>query len=98
MNLFGLRQSVHTWRKHTAFLFSVTSGVYLNILSIVFQLGYMCHYNKQVIDSSFLDAHGQSASYGDQQLSKIEAVFRGLGCRVQWLRGRASDSTTRTRV
>ena len=43
----------------------------------MFQLGYMCRYNKQVIDSSCLDARGQSASYGDQQLTNIEAVFRG---------------------
>ena len=36
MNIFGLWQLVHTWRKRAAFLFSVTSGVYLNIFSIVF--------------------------------------------------------------
>ena len=36
MNLIGLRQSGHTWIKCAAFLFSVTSGVYLNIFSIVF--------------------------------------------------------------
>ena len=39
----------------------------------------MCRYNKQVVDSLFLDARGQSASYGDQQLTKIEAAFRGWG-------------------
>ena len=33
----------------------------------------MCRYNKQVIDSSFLDVRGQSASFVDQQLTKIEA-------------------------
>ena len=36
MNLIGLQQSVHTWRKRAALLFSVRPGVYLNILSIVF--------------------------------------------------------------
>ena len=35
MDLFGLRQSVHTWRKRAAFLFSITSGVYFSIFSIV---------------------------------------------------------------
>ena len=39
----------------------------------------MCRYNKQVIDSLFLDTRGQSASYGNQQLNKIEAAFRGWG-------------------
>ena len=31
-------------------------------------------------DSKFLDARGQSASFGDQQLTKIEAAFKGWGC------------------
>ena len=31
-------------------------------------------------DSTFLDARGQSASFGDQQLTKIEAAFKGWGC------------------
>ena len=74
MNLLGLRQSVHTWRKRAPFLFCLTSGVYINIFSIEFGVSvreYICQRNMQVMDISYLDARGQSASYCGQQLTKI---------------------------
>jgi len=48
-------------------------------LYLLFKLGYTCHSNKQGLDTSFLEPRGQSASYGGQILTKIEAAFGGGG-------------------
>ena len=73
--------AVAAWSENHALLYyssSYLGHIWVDSqLYFLFRLGYTCCYNKQMIDNTFLEARGQSASCSGQLVTKIEASFRG---------------------